>query len=372
MLIEGIPSVQDAVVIAERIHRSLCRPLNLHGQEVFTNTSIGIATSHIVYHHPEDILRDADTAMYQAKAKGKACYVVFDQTMHQNAVVRLQRETALRRALERRELELHYQPIIDLKTGQLVSLEALIRWRHPEEGLILPSHFIDIAEETGLIIPMSQWILETACEQTVALQAEYPPWRDLTISVNVSSRQIRNHGLLESIDQVLALTHLRPQCLKLEITETLLMDNLELATEVLLELRKRDISISLDDFGTGYSSLSYLHRFPINTLKIDRSFISGMHPQRDNAEIVRTIITLAHSLNLDVIAEGIETDLQLAQLDWLACDQGQGFFFSPPIPGPLLSQTLRAKFIDCNPLKELKRNPGYLLSNAFSPARVDK
>ncbi|WP_353672019.1 EAL domain-containing protein [Synechocystis sp. LKSZ1] len=372
MLIEEIHTIQDVVLIAERIHRALFRPLNLHGQEIFTNTSIGIATSHIFYRRPEDILRDADTAMYQAKAKGKACYVVFDQAMHHNAVLRLQRESSLRRALERRELELHYQPIINLDTGQLSSLEALVRWRHPEEGLIMPSHFIDIAEETGLIIPISQWILEEACAQTLALQAELSAWHDLTISVNVSSRHMRNRDLLEDIDRVLALTHLRPQSLKLEITETLLMDNLELATEVLLELRKRDISISLDDFGTGYSSLSYLHRFPINTIKIDRSFVSDMQPHSENAEIVRTIITLAHSLNLDVIAEGVETELQLAQLHWLACDQGQGFFFSPPIPGPLLSQTLRAKFIDHNPLRHLKSTPGYLWPNGSSPSRVDK
>lgn len=344
ILIEDIYVEAEAIAVAERIQEQLTHPFDLNGQEIFTGTSIGIALSHSHYRHPQEILRDADTAMYQAKARGKSCYSVFNQSMHQKAVVRLQRENDLRRALERREFELFYQPIIHLKTGKLSGLEALIRWRHPEEGLISPHQFIAIAEETGLILPMGEWILGEACRQGMALQEQFPQSPPLKMSVNVSSRQMRDRRLLQDIDRFLEETQLPSGLLKLEITESILMDNLELATDVLLELRHRGIEICLDDFGTGYSSLSYLHRFPINTLKIDRSFVMSMQPNDENSEIIRTIITLAHTLGLDVIAEGIETEMQLTQLRWLDCEQGQGYYFSHPIPRQELINYIQADF----------------------------
>ncbi|MFM1842578.1 MAG: hypothetical protein RLZZ490_1314, partial [Cyanobacteriota bacterium] len=331
MLIEEVSAPETVIAIAQRIHQVLQQPFNLNGQEIFTNTSIGIALNHSYYRHPQDILRDADTAMYQAKAAGKGRYAIFNQSMHQHAVQRLKRENDLRRAIDRQELILYYQPIICLQTGQLQGFEALIRWHHPEDGLIMPGEFIAIAEETGLIVPMGDWILREACEQIIKLQQYFPHLPHLQISVNISSRQLHDQRLLQTLDQILADTQINPHTLKLEITESLLMDNLALATEVLVELRRRQIQISLDDFGTGYSSLSYLHRFPINTLKVDRSFIMSMEPNDENSAIVRTILTLAHSLGLDVIAEGIETELQLTQLRWLGCEMGQGYFFSPPI-----------------------------------------
>ncbi|MGA1622450.1 MAG: EAL domain-containing protein [Synechocystis sp.] len=331
MLLEEVSAPETVIAIAQRIHQVLQQPFNLNGQEIFTNTSIGIALNHPHYRHPQDILRDADTAMYEAKAAGKGRYAIFNQAMHQHAVKRLQRENDLRRAIERQELTLYYQPIICLQTGQLRGLEALIRWNHPDDGLVTPGEFIAIAEETGLIVPMGDWILREACEQIVQLQQQFSDLPRLQISVNISSRQLHDQRLLQTLDEILADTQIAPQSLKLEITESLLMDNLALATDVLVELRRREIQISLDDFGTGYSSLSYLHRFPINTLKVDRSFVMSMEPNDENTAIVRTILTLAHTLGLDVIAEGIETELQLTQLRWLGCELGQGYYFSPPI-----------------------------------------
>ncbi len=346
MLIEVVTAPETVIAIAQRIHQVLQQPFNLNGQEIFTNTSIGIALNHSQYRHPQDILRDADTAMYQAKAAGKGRYAIFNQAMHQHAVQRLQRENDLRRAIDRQELILYYQPIICLQTGQLQGFEALIRWNHPEDGLVMPGEFIAIAEETGLIVPMGNWILREACEQIVKLQQHFPELPHLQISVNISSRQLHDQCLMETLDQILADTQIDPRNLKLEITESLLMDNLALATEVLVEFRRRDIQISLDDFGTGYSSLSYLHRFPINTLKIDRSFIMSMEPDNENSAIVRTILTLAHTLGLNVIAEGVETESQLTQLRLLGCELGQGYYFSPPIAPAKLINFLKTQIPD--------------------------
>ncbi|MGL5033227.1 MAG: PAS domain S-box protein, partial [Microcystaceae cyanobacterium] len=251
MLIEDIHGVSDAIAVAERIHEQLTSPFNLEGLEIFTNTSIGIAMGNSDYHHPQELVRDADTAMYQAKAAGKSCYRVFDRTMHKQVVVRLQRENDLRRALERGEFQVYYQPIIALATEKLVGFEALIRWQHPDDGHVLPQEFIAIAEETGLIVPIGRWVLQEACRQIVALKAAFPDYADLKISVNISSRQIRDRHLLQDIDHILQKTGLEPKTLKLEITESLLMDNFEVATDVLLALRQRQIEICLDDFGTG-------------------------------------------------------------------------------------------------------------------------
>ncbi|MEA5535242.1 PAS domain S-box protein [Crocosphaera sp. XPORK-15E] len=342
ILLEDIGNLKDAIKIAERIHQDLTQPFNLDAQDVFINTSIGIALSIPEYKVAAEILRDADTAMYRAKADGKACYAIFDQKMHDRAVTRLQLETDLRRAIERKEFELYYQPIIALATGKLTGFEALIRWQHPQRNLVSPGHFIPIAEETGLIIPMGEWILEEACQQLKTWQTQFPEFADLKVSVNLSSKQLKYANLIDTLDKILEKTQLENHFLKVEITESLLMENVQAATEILLKIKQRNIEICLDDFGTGYSSLSYLHRFPVNTLKIDRSFVMRMEPNNDNAEIVRAIVSLAHILGMDIIAEGVETELQLAQLRWLGCEQGQGYFFAKPLSKDQVEALLRS------------------------------
>lgn len=332
ILLEDIDDIKDAIKIAKRIHQDLTKPFNLEGQDIFINTSIGIALSMPTYATAAEILRDADTAMYRAKANGKACYAIFDKKMHDCAVTRLQLETDLRRAIKHQEFQLYYQPIISLKTGKLTGLEALIRWQHPHRKLIAPGHFIPIAEETGLIIPMGEWILEKACQQLKTWQTQFADYFDLKVSVNLSSKQLRYANLIDTLDKILTKTKLNSQSLKVEITETLLMENVQAAREILLKIRQRNIEICLDDFGTGYSSLSYLHRFPVNTLKIDRSFITRMEPNNENVEIVRAIVSLAHILGMEIVAEGIETEQQLVQLKNLGCEQGQGYFFAKPLP----------------------------------------
>lgn len=331
ILLEDIEDTKDAIKIAKRIHLDLTKPFILEGQDIFINTSIGIALNSSAYEAAPEILRDADTAMYRAKADGKACYAIFDRQMHERAVSRLKLETDLRIGIDKKEFSLYYQPIICLKTGQLTGFEALIRWYHPYKNLISPEQFIPIAEETGLIIPIGEWILKQACQQLKIWHQQFSHYSHLKIGVNLSSKQLKYTKLINTIDQILKETQLDSKYLKLEITESLLMENLQAATEILLKIQERDIEICLDDFGTGYSSLSYLHRFPVNTLKIDRSFVMQMKPNNENSEIVRAIVSLAHILGLDVIAEGVETQLQLAQLQELECEQGQGYFFAKPL-----------------------------------------
>ncbi|MBD2740274.1 EAL domain-containing protein [Coleofasciculus sp. FACHB-1120] len=326
ILLEDIQDVSDATRVANQIQNELALPFNLNGQEVFTSASIGIAFNTTDYHQPEDLLRDADIAMYRAKALGRARHEVFDMTMHTRAVALLQLVTDLRQAVNRQEFLLHYQPIVSLSTGQITGFEALVRWQHPERGLISPAEFIPVAEETGLIVPIGWWVLREACRQMRVWQTQ-----QLTISVNLSSKQFTQPHLAPAIHQILEETGLDPGCLRLEITESAVMENAESAIATLLELKKLGVQIYIDDFGTGYSSLSYLHRFPIDTLKIDRSFVGRMSSDSENWEIVRTIITLAHNLGLDVIAEGVETAEQLAQLRTLQCEYGQGYFFSRPL-----------------------------------------
>ncbi|MDJ0659373.1 MAG: PAS domain S-box protein [Crocosphaera sp.] len=341
ILLEDIEDVKDAIKIARRIHLDLTQPFILEEQDIFINTSIGIALSSSGYEKAAEILRDADTAMYRAKADGKACYAIFDRKMHERAVRRLQLETDLRIGINKQEFSLYYQPIISLKTGQLNGFEALIRWHHPKKNLISPGQFIPVAEETGLIIPIGEWTLREACQQMKQWQTQFPHYSNLKVAVNLSSKQLKYTNLINTVDQILEATQLDSKSLKLEITETLLMENLQAATEILLKIQEREIEICLDDFGTGYSSLSYLHRFPVNTLKIDRSFVMRMEPNNENAEIVRAIVHLAHILGLDIIAEGVETELQLAQLRWLDCEQGQGYLFAKPLPPEEIENLLK-------------------------------
>jgi diguanylate cyclase (GGDEF)-like protein/PAS domain S-box-containing protein len=321
----------DAVFIAERIQNNLKNPFDLSGSEIFISASIGIALSNAGQNRAEDMVRDADIAMYRAKAKGKAQYQVFDQAMHKYASRQLQFENEMRQSLEREEFQLYYQPIIILQTKTLVGFEALVRWNHPTRGIIPPFEFIGAAEENGLILPLGSWILQESCWQLRRWQDDNPAVSRLTVSVNLSSKQFLQLDLAEQIDATLRETGLDPRCLKLEITESHIMENSEMAVTIMNRLRALGVEISLDDFGTGYSSLSYLHRLPVDYLKVDRSFVSRMTDSKENNEIVFTIIKLAQNLKMKVIAEGIETADQLAHLKRLHCKYGQGYFFSKPL-----------------------------------------
>jgi len=331
ILLDGIPNATEASTMARRIQDRLASPFNLSGHEVFTTTSIGIALSSTGYDHPENILRDADTAMYRAKAQGKACYEVFDKGMHTHAVYLLQMENDLRRALDREEFRVVYQPIVTLDNGQLAGFEALIRWQHPERGFVNPADFIPLAEDTGLIVPIGLWILRKACQQLAKWQWQVAGNRDLFMSVNLSSKQVAQPGLVTEIQDILEETELEAKQLKLEITESAVMGNAEMSARLLKRLKALGVQLSIDDFGTGYSSLGYLHRFPVNTLKIDRSFVGRIGEAAENIEIVRTIVSLAENMGMEVVAEGVETLLQLTQLRSLNCRYGQGYLFSRPI-----------------------------------------
>ena len=330
ILLDGLENWTTATDVAERVQAELLRPFSLNGHEVYTTASIGIRLSMDGREDAENMLRDADTAMYRAKDGGKARHELFHSTMHTRAVALLKLENDLRRAIEREEFCVHYQPVISLETEGLVGFEALVRWNHPERGLVPPDEFIPLAEETGLITEIGALVLREACTQGhawhVALRRD-----SLTMSVNLSGKQLRQTDLIQQIQDTLRQTGLNPTCLRLEITETVVMENAELATNTLLQLRKLGVHLSIDDFGTGYSSLSYLHRFPVNTLKIDRSFIGRMAKGDENSEIVRTICTLANNLGMEVVAEGVETREQLELLRSLKCEYGQGFLFSKPV-----------------------------------------
>jgi diguanylate cyclase (GGDEF)-like protein len=331
VLLEDIDGGHDVAQIAERIQQELSLPFNLSGREVFTTVSIGIALSSKAYERPEDILRDADTAMYRAKILGKARHETFDTGMHSQAIKLLQLETDLRRALDRKEFFVAYQPIMSLETGQLRGFEALIRWPHPERGLISPMDFIPLAEDTSMIVQIGEWVLREACQQMHKWHVIFPADPPIFMCVNLSVKQFSQQDLIDKVASILRETKLAPTSLKLEITESAVIENVETATKMLNQLRALGVQLAVDDFGTGYSSLSNLHRFPINTLKIDRSFISRMVENNENAEIVRTISGLAQNLGMDVVAEGVETREQLEILRSLGCQYGQGYFFSKPV-----------------------------------------
>ena len=332
ILLEDIQDLSEATQVAERIQTDLTRPFVLNEHEVFSTVSIGIALSSSSYHHSEELLRDADIAMYCAKNLGRARYAVFDPVMHTKAVGRLQLETNLRRALEQQGFQLYYQPIISLQTSQIIGFEALVRWQHPERGLLPPSEFISVAEETGLIIPLGRWVLEEACRQMRRWHKQFPTQTGcLTLSVNLSVKQFIQPDLVKQVAGILRQTGLGAGSLKLEITESVIVENTEAAMLTLLELKALGVQLCMDDFGTGYSSLSYLHRFPIDVLKIDRSFVSNMTVSEHNLQIIQAIVTLAHNLGVAVTAEGVETSEQLAQLKALKCEFVQGYFFSYPI-----------------------------------------
>ncbi|HVS03270.1 MAG TPA: EAL domain-containing protein [Thermoanaerobaculia bacterium] len=330
ILLEEIGGAEDAALVAGRIHDCLRQPFSLRGFEVFTTASIGIALSALHYGSPDEVLRDADIAMYQAKARGKARHEVFHAGMHDSAVALLELENDLRRAADLGELRLHYQPIVALGDGRLVGFEALLRWEHPRRGLVYPEHFMTLAEETGLILPVGWWALEEACRRMADWQQRFDPQRRLSISVNLSQRQFAEAGLAAQLGGLLEEIRLPARCLALEITEGAVMKESEAASERLDRLRDLGVRLHVDDFGTGYSSLSYLHRFPIHALKIDHSFVGRIGAGGENLEVVRTITRLAQDLDLEVVAEGIETAAQRALLGELGCQYGQGYHFSEP------------------------------------------
>jgi len=330
ILLDGINDHGDAERVAERVQEVLAEPFDFAGREFFVTASVGIKYSGADDDEPEDLLRDADTAMYCAKTLGKAQYQVFDARMHTSALTLLQIESDLRRALEKQEFHVNYQPIVSLQSGRISGFEALVRWHHPERGLIPPSEFIPIAEETGLIMQIDRWVLRQACLQMHRWQEALPVTRLMKVSVNLSCKQFMQPMIVEQVLEILQETGLDPHCLKLEITESVMMESGDYTMGVLEQLSQAGIELSLDDFGTGYSSLSYIHRFPVSTLKIDQSFIKRIGGEQ-NGEIVRAVVALARNLGMQVVAEGIETVIQLDQLRALNCEQGQGYYFSRPV-----------------------------------------
>jgi diguanylate cyclase (GGDEF)-like protein len=330
ILVKNLPEPEAAKKRAQIIYDLLTNPFKLNGPIVFSHATIGVVSSHIGYEQPELYLQAADTAMHYAKVALRSNIAFFAPSMQTRAVERFQLESDLQQAIELQTLHLNYQPIVALANGQIAGFEALVRWRHPSYGLVSPNNFIPLSEETGLVVPLGQWVLAEACQKLINWQARFPQHRPLTINVNLSGIQLANPDLLSQIDEVLESLSLKGDSLKLEITETVLMENASAVTKILEKLKERQIKLCIDDFGTGYSSLSYLHYLPIDTLKIDRSFLN-QDPETKSLDIVRAIVNMAHSLGLEVVAEGMETEEQLLMLKNLGCEYGQGYFFSGPL-----------------------------------------
>ncbi|HEX5719821.1 MAG TPA: EAL domain-containing protein [Thermoanaerobaculia bacterium] len=337
ILLDDVHNLADVERLTQQMEERLAVPLQVNDNELYVSASIGIAFGSPDYEKPEDILRDADAAMYRAKNLGRARYEVFNEALHREALDRLRLETDLRRAVQEESFGIQYQPIVSLADGRMIGFEALVRWRHPVWGLVPPDQFIQVAEETGLILPIGRWVLSEACERLQHWQREYPSEMPLTINVNLSRRQLLQADLLDQIRCILARTKLPAESLQLEITESAILENPEDAIEFLNHLKSLNIGLCVDDFGTGYSSLSSLQQFPVNVLKIDRTFIQGMGPDGKKDEIVRAVVSLAHSLRMQVVAEGVETEGQLQRLRDMKCDYGQGY---------LLCHALDAEGID--------------------------
>ncbi|NEO27879.1 MAG: bifunctional diguanylate cyclase/phosphodiesterase [Kamptonema sp. SIO4C4] len=337
ILLEYVRDWKDVLTVVKRIQEQLNTAFQLEHHEVFTSASIGIVFSTPNYQTATEIVRDADIAMYRAKANGKGCYEVFDRSMYDQVLHLVKLENALRQAIANQELHLYYQPIVNLRDNfadywTIEGFEVLARWHHPEKGLVPASEFISIAEDTGQINAIGEWVLQQACLQFQQLRSQYPDVTNLYLSINISGRQLREPSLLNLLDHTLQTTQIPRHCLKLELTESSLIENTAIAAKILTEIQQRGIEISLDDFGTGFSSLRYLHQFPLNVIKIDRSFVETLDRGMRERSIIHSIVMLARALGFATVAEGIETRQQLEKLRSLECESGQGYFFSKPIP----------------------------------------
>ena len=360
VLLNGLRYPSDVVCIADRLIVELSKPFLIQDREIFTTVSIGIAVSNLGYQHPEEFLRDADTAMYRAKSLGKARYEIFDTEMRASVTKRLQLETDLRYAIERQEFVNFYQPIISLESGRIVGFETLVRWQHPTRGIVSPYEFIPVAEETGCIREMGWWVLTQACRQLAKWRKISAEYADLMISVNLSVRQFSQPQFAEKVETLLRECNLREGALKLEITESSLMSDPVGAAHLLEQLKAVGVRLAIDDFGTGYSSLSYLQRFPLDTLKIDRSFTSAMGSHRKEDAIIGSIMPLARNLGMEVVAEGVETEEQLVFLKQIECKYAQGFYFSCPLP----AEDAKALLLNQDRMAAVLPNIGMLVDGA--------
>lgn len=358
VLLSSIRDADEALAVAARIKEVLSEPFTIAGRDVHTSASIGIAIGHGGHDYPGDILRDADLAMYRAKSLGKGCAEVYDASMLAAATTRLHIENDLRRALRNQEFVLHYQPIVALATEEIVGFEALVRWNLPGRGLVYPGDFITVAEETGLIVPLGIWVMREACIMARGWNLRFGQTRKLSMSVNISPCQFAQRDLVRDVERVLTETGVDPRLIKLEITETGTMGDPERAVRILTQLKSFGVQLSVDDFGTGYSSLSYLHRFPLDVLKIDRSFVAGVVENRESAQVVKTILALASGNGMRVIAEGIETREQARQLSLMGCDFGQGYLFSKPLPVQDIVRLLSSETLESD------RRSGYAMAEA--------
>jgi diguanylate cyclase (GGDEF)-like protein len=356
ILLDAISSPEAAIVITQRILKDCQTPLLLDGYQLFIGMSIGVVVETTQYVAPSDLIRDADIAMYQAKARGKNLYQVFDAQMHTQALRRLTLESDLRKAIEHEEFEVYYQPIMDILQGQLVGFEALVRWHHPIQGFISPGEFVSVAEETGLVSSIDRWVSFTACRQLAQWQQQWLDYEALKISINLSAQDLQNPHLLQDIDGLIRASGLSGHSITLEITESMLIEDVSQTIDLLTELKARQLQISIDDFGTGYSSLNYLHRLPADNLKIDRAFVSQMQHDHRNHQVVDTIITLGKQLDMAVVAEGVETQDQLQRLQQLGCRFAQGYLFARPMP----AKEIETQFLN---------NPSGLqqLASAYTP-----
>ncbi|MHB1047263.1 MAG: putative bifunctional diguanylate cyclase/phosphodiesterase [Thermoanaerobaculia bacterium] len=347
VLLDQVDSPEMAVMVADRIRREMAAPFSIAGEEVFVSVSIGIAMVSSAYERAEDVLRDADTAMYRSKDKGRGGYQVFDLEMHEHAVSLLRVESELRRAVDRGELQLQFQPIIDLDDGRIESFEALIRWKHPTRGLLSPDSFIPIAEECGLVLALDRWVLAAACRRLDAWNRSLPAGTSVSVAVNLSAQQFLDPTLVDEVTRALATASVDPSLLQIEITETAVMKNPELAASIVARLRRLGIKIHIDDFGTGYSSFNHLLRLSVDSLKIDRSFTACIDSHKEGLEIVRAIVTLGKNLGMRVITEGIETERQHATLRDLGCPSGQGYWLSPPLDADAADSLVAGGTLTC-------------------------
>ncbi len=342
IILNDLASIEEAQEIAQQVYEKLTQPFLISGNKIYSDLSIGLAPFDAEHRTPEDVLRDADIAMHYAKEK--CCGVgVFSKQLRARFLERLNLEADLRFAAERGELSMHYQPLVSLKDGELVGFEALLRWHHPKRGFISPAQFIPIAEDSGLIIPITKWILRQTCLQIAEWQKLSPSYNKLLVSVNISGKHLADESLINDVQKALKFSDITPASLKLEITESVAMENAEQSIKILNNLKSLGIQLSMDDFGTGYSSLSYLHRLPFDSLKIDRSFVIEVGERGENSEVLQTIVSLAKNLKMRTFAEGIETESQLAVLQNLGCDYGQGYLMSKPLPPVEMEKLLYQK-----------------------------